>query len=67
MVNKADYVKLGLTCADVCESLKQGLDGRQTDQLSQSVLEAIGRLKAYVRPAMHTPCNSLTKLSFVGL
>ena len=67
MADKVDYVKLGLTCADVCEVLNQGLDRRQTDQLSQSVLEAIQQLTAYVRPMMHTPCDSLTELSIVGL
>ena len=44
MVNKADYVELGLACADVCEVLYRGISGRRVDQLSQSVLEAIGRL-----------------------
>ena len=44
MVSKADYVELGLTCADVCEALARGIDRRQADQLSQSVLEAIERL-----------------------
>jgi len=63
MADKVDYVKLGLTCADVCEVLNQGLDRRQTDQLSQSVLEAIQQLTAYVRPMMHTSCDSLTELS----
>jgi len=44
MINKADYVGLGLTCAGVCEALNRGMDGRQADQLSQSVLEAIEKL-----------------------
>ena len=44
MVNKADYVELGLTCADVCEALNLGMDRRREDQLSQSVLEAIEEL-----------------------
>jgi len=46
MVNKADYVELGLTCADVCEALNRGMDKRRADQLSQPVLEAIDKLTA---------------------
>jgi len=46
MAKKADYVKLGLTCADVCEALSQGIDGRRADQLSQPILEAIEKLTA---------------------
>ena len=44
MVNKADYVELGLACANVCGVLDQGLKGRRVDELSKPVLEAIGRL-----------------------
>ena len=44
MIKKADYIELGLACARVCEVLKRRTDGRQTDQLSQSVLEAIEQL-----------------------
>ena len=44
MVNKTDYVELGLACADVCRALDRGLNGRQIDELSQSVFEAIGQL-----------------------
>ena len=39
-----DYVELGITCADVCEALNQGMDRRQADQLSRSVLGAIEKL-----------------------
>ena len=38
---KLDYVDLGLTCADVCEALRRGTDGKQTNQLSRPALEAI--------------------------
>ena len=41
MINKADYVELGLICADVCEALNRGMDRTQADQLSRSVLGAI--------------------------
>jgi len=44
MVNKVDYVELGLTCANVCEALNRGMDRDRADQLSQPVLEAIAKL-----------------------
>jgi len=44
MINEEDYVELGLSCADVCKALAQGTDGRQADQLSGSVLNAIKQL-----------------------
>jgi len=44
MENKVDYVELGLTCADVCEALNRGMDGRRADQLGQSVLGMIEKL-----------------------
>jgi len=44
MINKRDYVELGLACADVCGALDRGVGGRQLDDLSRSVCEAIGQL-----------------------
>ena len=44
MVNKTDYVELGLACADVCGVLDRGLNGKRVDELNQPVLESIGRL-----------------------
>ena len=44
MINKTDYVELGLACADVCRALDRGVGGRRLDELSQSVFEAIGQL-----------------------
>ena len=44
MANDQDFVDLGLSCADVCKTLDRGLDGRQVDELSQSVLGAIEQL-----------------------
>jgi len=44
MINEADYVDLGLACAEVCGVLDQGMRGRRVDELGQSVLEAIERL-----------------------
>jgi len=44
MVNKTDYVELGLACADVCRALDRGMDGRRLDEFSRSVGEAIQQL-----------------------
>ena len=44
MVNYADYVDLGLACADVCTALDRGLDGRRLKDLNNSVCEAIKQL-----------------------
>ena len=44
MVNKTDYVELGLACADVCRVLDRGMKGRRLDKVSQSVFGAIGQL-----------------------
>jgi len=63
MVKKADYVELGITCAEVCEALDLGMGGRQADQLSRSVLGAIEKLTRWVEPAMRTPDDFLTRFS----
>ena len=44
MVNKADYVELGLACADLCNAFHQGMGERQVGQPAESVLTAIDRL-----------------------
>ena len=67
MANKADYVELGLNCADVCKALDQGIKGRKLDDLNQPVLDAIARLTTWVEPVMHILDNSLTTLLIVGL
>jgi hypothetical protein len=46
MANNDDYVGLGQACADVCQALYQRLKGRRSDELNQSVLDAIGNLNA---------------------
>jgi hypothetical protein len=46
MMNKSDYVDLGLACADVCKALDRGMNGRQADELSRSVSDAIEQLTA---------------------
>jgi hypothetical protein len=45
-MNKSDYVDLGLACADVCKALDRGMNGRQADELSRSVSDAIEQLTA---------------------
>ena len=62
MISKADYVELGLACASVCEALNRGIHGRQADQLSQSVLEAIEKLTMWVTTE-GMPGDFLTKPS----
>ena len=44
MINKADYVELGLACADLCEALDRGKNTRRADQLSQTILGAAEQL-----------------------
>ena len=45
MANEADYVELGLFCSDICKALGRGMDGKEPDDLSQSVRDAINELK----------------------
>ena len=44
MVNEADYVDVGLFCADICRALDRGMDGKKLEDLSQSVCDAINQL-----------------------
>ena len=44
MADGTEYVELGLACAGVCKALDRGMNGRQADQLSRSVFEAIEEL-----------------------
>ena len=44
MINKVDYVELGLACAEVCTALDRGLDGKRLNDLNNSVCEAIKQL-----------------------
>ena len=44
MDNKDDYVDLGLSCADVCEALDRGLNGKKSDDISESAYKAIEKL-----------------------
>ena len=45
MINKADYVELGMACADVCVTLKRGLGEKSEDDLNDSVRKAIRQLR----------------------
>ncbi|KAF9785521.1 hypothetical protein BJ322DRAFT_836738 [Thelephora terrestris] len=47
-VNRKDYVKLGLACADICRVLDRGLNSRHADQLSGTVFETIQQLTTTV-------------------
>ena len=58
MANKQSYVDLGLSCVDIYKALKRGMDGRELDELSESVREAIEELKAWVERATHISCSS---------
>ena len=44
MINEADYVELGFSCADVCTALDRGLGGKRLEELNGSVCEAINQL-----------------------
>ena len=44
MANKADYVELGLACADACRVLDQGVNGRPLGELSALALDTIEEL-----------------------
>ena len=45
MANEKDYVELGLSCADICQALDRGMNGKELDDLSKSVCDAINQLK----------------------
>ena len=44
VVNDEGYIKLGISCADVCEALDRGLSEGRIDEPSKSVLGAIDKL-----------------------
>ena len=66
MVNKANYVELGLTCANVCKVFDRGMRGKKLDDLSQSVCDAIEDLTKWVEPWMCVVYDSLTIPSIAG-
>jgi hypothetical protein len=44
MIDKPDYVELGLSCANVCRTLDRGMKEKKQDELSPSVCDAINQL-----------------------
>ena len=44
IMDEADYVELGLACADVCTVLNRKLDGWEFEDLSNSVCKTIAQL-----------------------
>jgi len=63
MVGEEEYVKLGLSCADVCKALDRGINGRRVDQPSQSILRTIEQLTMWVEPAIHISDDLLIRFS----
>ena len=66
MANEADYVALGLTCAEICTAIKEGMDGKRERELNGPVRKAIDRLERWVKPEICVSCNSLSVLSIPG-
>ena len=62
MINQAEYVGLGLACADICKVLERGMNERRVDQPNQSVLRAIEQFTMQVESIMHVPGDLLTML-----
>ena len=60
MANRSDYVELGLTCTNVCKALHREIDGKELDNLSRSVYEAIEQLTTWVKQAMYPLDSPLT-------
>ena len=59
MINKTDYLELGLVCADVCKALQRGMNGKGMDDLCQSAREAITQLTTWVKPVTYGLGSSL--------
>ena len=41
MAHDKDYVELGISCAQVCQALDWGLEGRDLYEINQHALQAI--------------------------
>ena len=67
MANELDYIDLGLSCAEVCDALGQGLKGKRLDELDQPVLGAIEQLTAYVEISMLILGSALTGVTIAGI
>ena len=44
MVDEQDWVDLGLSCANICQALDQGVAGKRPDELSRPVYDTINLL-----------------------
>jgi hypothetical protein len=67
MINKQEYIELGLFCAEICKALNREMYGKKLDDLSQSVREAIDQLETCVKQVVNSLDNSLTTKSTAGL
>jgi hypothetical protein len=61
MVDNPDYVRLGLSCADVCRALDRGMSGKKLDEFSQPVYDATGQLALWVGPTARISNPPLTQ------
>ena len=66
MANEADFVALGLTCAEICTAIKEGMDGKKESDLNEPVRKAIERLERWVKSEICVSHNSLSTLSVPG-
>ena len=67
MANEAEYVELGIACADVCKALERGMNGKKLDDLSHPVHDAIDQLTTWVKSAIYRFYDSLTVLLITEL
>ena len=67
MANEGDYVALGLTCADICTAIKEGMDGKKESDLNEPIRKAIERLERWVKSEICVSHNSLSTLPVPGL
>ena len=66
MINEVDFVDLGLSCADICQSLDQEIKGRGVPHAGSPILEAIEQLTTWVESVTHAPDYLLTKFSITA-
>lgn len=66
MANQVDYVALGLTCADICAAIEQGMGGKELNDLNEPVRKAIKQLKRWVRPQIYISRDPLSSSSTPG-
>ena len=67
MAGEQDYVDLGLSCVGIYKALERGMDGRELNELSEPVREAIDELNAWVERAMHISVHPFTMILIAGL